>query len=94
LADVLHVIAAAPIEDVITGRKLTQIVFGQEVKLNKEIRERVETSGQRVMGEHISSNIIVMSVDFDGVVPYRIGSAWTLKVDKKTGEVSLKEAKS
>jgi hypothetical protein len=79
--------------DVITGETLTQVAFGEQTKLTKESRSRIEASGGRVQSEFIASNVVVIAFPFRGVVPYRIGSVWELNVNEKTGEISLTEVK-
>jgi|ADurb_Met_01_Slu_FD_contig_111_111731_length_2317_multi_3_in_0_out_0_1 hypothetical protein len=90
--DTVEVISIAPAFDGSTGKPTFQVQFGHLVNMSDEVRRSIPRPPGTAPPQ--KQPLIVMGVfaDFEGEVPYKVGSKWSLEI-KDDGTMTLKEQK-
>jgi hypothetical protein len=73
------------------GKRIYIIYFGREVKVTKEMHDRMGEKAPEV-GTTILLPILELSVGIEGIVPYRLESKWKISV-AENGELHMTEMK-
>jgi hypothetical protein len=89
--DTIEVISVTRAMDV-WGEGLFLVQFGHMFKISEDMGKNIPRPPGQSAPKEQGSNVLVLYVNFDEAVPYKVGSKWTLDI-KATGELSLKEVK-
>lgn len=90
--DTLEVLSAGRITDITTGNLIHQVQFGHMVEVDDQMRKNTPQPLGAVPVRQQASVVLVLMLDFEGPVPYKVGSKWTLSISER-GTITLKEVK-
>jgi len=75
-----------------TGESMYQIVFGEVLPINEELRRYVPIPPMSKPPKYMYPNALIVFAKFLGEVPYIVGSQWFLKIEDN-GIISLEKVK-
>lgn len=90
--DTLEVISVGRVTDITTGDLIYQIQFGHMIEVDEQMRKNIPQPLGAVPMRQQASVVLVLMLDFEGSVPYKVGSKWTLSISER-GNIALKEVK-
>ncbi len=72
------------------GEKLASIYFGVNVKLSKEMREKISEDNDEEVTDEVAVPVLQVTMPIKKLIPYRIGSDWKVTIEDN-GELNMKE---
>jgi hypothetical protein len=88
----VEVLSIMRVTESATGESMYQIVFGEVLYIDEELRKYVPVPPMSKPQKAIYPNSLILFAKFPSEVPYIVGSHWFLKIEGN-GMISLKKAK-